>query len=124
MLESEPLQGVGELDVDAEIIGIQLELIALEEPAILVHIHEKVGDLAVDRQFPMSVFRRLGGKFDAIASIGQFALALGHRFPPKLNDYALYCMIHNSSRGGDYKISVNRRKPIDLCGIIMHNQFS
>jgi hypothetical protein len=33
MLEAQPLQRVGQLDVDAEVVGIELELIALEQPA-------------------------------------------------------------------------------------------
>ena len=41
MLEAHPLHDVGELDIDAEIVGIELELIALEQAAVLVDIHEQ-----------------------------------------------------------------------------------
>ena len=40
MFEAHALHDVGELDVDAEIVGIELELIALEQPAVLVDVHE------------------------------------------------------------------------------------
>ena len=41
MLEAQPLDGVGELDVDAEVVGIELELVALEQRALLVDVHEQ-----------------------------------------------------------------------------------
>ena len=39
MLEAQPLHRVGQFDVDAEIVGIEFELIALEQPGILVDVH-------------------------------------------------------------------------------------
>ena len=51
MLEAQPLHGVGELDVDAEIVGIELELVALEQAAILVDVHGQRRDVAVDASF-------------------------------------------------------------------------
>ena len=40
MLEAQPLDGVGELDVDAEVVGIELELVAFEQRALLVDVHQ------------------------------------------------------------------------------------
>ena len=60
MLEAQPLHGVGQLDVDAEIVGIQLELIALEQAGILVDVHGQRRDIALDRQLPVPVARRIG----------------------------------------------------------------
>ena len=48
MLEAQPLHRVVEFDIDAEIVGIELELIALEQPAGLIDVHGQIGDLAVD----------------------------------------------------------------------------
>ena len=58
MLEAQPLQRVGELDIDAEVVGIELQLVAFEQAAVLVDVHGQGGDVAVDRQFPVPVARR------------------------------------------------------------------
>ena len=39
MLEAQALDGVGKLDIDAEVIGVELEFVALEQRALLVDIH-------------------------------------------------------------------------------------
>jgi len=70
MLEAQALQDVGELDVNAEIVGIELELIALEQRRILVDVHEQRGDVAVDRQLPMPIARRFGGEIDPPVTVG------------------------------------------------------
>ena len=64
MLEAQPLDGVGEFDVDAEIVGVELELVALEQPALLVDVHQERRDVAVDREPPMAVARRIGLEID------------------------------------------------------------
>ena len=64
MFEAQPLHRVGEFDVDAEVIGIQLELVALEQPAILVDIHGQGRDLAIDGDLPVLVALWLGLKVD------------------------------------------------------------
>ena len=48
MLEAQALHGVGQLDVDAEIVGIELQLVAGTQPRILVHVHGEVGDAALE----------------------------------------------------------------------------
>ena len=60
VLEAQPLDGVSELDVDAEVVGVQLEVVALEQRALLVHVEEERGHVAVDVELPMAVARRLG----------------------------------------------------------------
>ena len=42
MLEAQPLHRVRKLDIDAEIVGIELELVALEQAAVLVDVHGQV----------------------------------------------------------------------------------
>ncbi len=64
MLEAQPLHGIRQFDVDAEIVGIQLELIALEQAAILVDVHGERGDVALDVELPVPVARRIGLKID------------------------------------------------------------
>ena len=81
VLETQPLNRVRQLDVDAEIVRIELELVALEQGALLVHIHQQGRDLAVDGEFPMPVLRRIGLEIDAALAVVQFAFCLGHGCP-------------------------------------------
>ena len=78
MLEAQPLHRVGEFDVDAKIVGIQLELIALEQPAILVDIHRQRRDIAVDIELPMPIARRIGLKIDVFGTAREDAIFTGH----------------------------------------------
>ena len=56
MLEAQALQGVGELDVDAEIVRIQLELVVVRPQAgVFAHVHRERRDVAVDGQLPVLV---------------------------------------------------------------------
>ena len=81
MLEAQPLHRVGEFDIDAEIVGIQLELIALEQPAILIDIHRQGRDVAVDIELPMPVARRIGLKIDVFGAASEDAIFTGHGPP-------------------------------------------
>ena len=71
VLEAQPLDGVSELDVDAEVVGVELEVVALEQRALLVHVEEKRGHVAVDVELPMAVARRLGLEIDSGMAVGQ-----------------------------------------------------
>src|ERR1700687_1991003 len=55
MLEAQTLQGVGELDVDAQIVGVELELIARLQAAILVDVERERRDRDFDLQPPGGV---------------------------------------------------------------------
>ena len=66
MLEAHPLHYVGEFDIDAEIVGIELQAVALEEAALLGDIHVKRCCVAVIRDAPMAVARRVRLKVDAL----------------------------------------------------------
>ena len=81
MLEAQPLHRVGQLDIDAEIVGIQLELIAFEQPAILVDIHGQRRDIAVDGELPVPVARRIGLKIDVARATCEDAIFTGHGPP-------------------------------------------
>src|SRR5262249_29085272 len=64
MLEAQPLNGVIELDVHAEIVRVELQLVAGPEPAILLHVHGQRGDRAIDGEPPVLVAGRLGPEVD------------------------------------------------------------
>ena len=55
MLEAEALDGVGELDVDAEIVRVELQLVVRREAGVLAHVHRQRGDGAVEGQLPVLV---------------------------------------------------------------------
>ena len=60
MLEADALQGVGEFDVDAEIIGVQLQLVAGPDAAVFVDVEHQGGDGAVEFDLPVRVARGVG----------------------------------------------------------------
>jgi len=44
MLETQPLRRVVQLDVHAEVVGVHLELVARDQPAVLGDVQPEVGD--------------------------------------------------------------------------------
>ena len=64
MLEAEPLDGIRELDIDAEIVGVELQRIVAGDAAILVHVERERGDVAVDGEAPVAVLVRMGPEVD------------------------------------------------------------
>ena len=55
MLEAQALGGVVELDVDAQVVAVHLQLVAGHDPAGLVDVEPQVGDLTLDVELPMAV---------------------------------------------------------------------
>ena len=53
MLKSNSLQRVVQFDIDAKIIGIQLQLVARLQPAVFVNIHGQRRDAVIDIQSPV-----------------------------------------------------------------------
>ena len=74
MLEAQPLDGVGKFDVDAEVVGIELEVVAFEQRPLLVDVQKERGDIAVDLELPMAVARRLGLEVNPRLAVGQRTL--------------------------------------------------
>ena len=64
MLEAQALHGVVKLDVDAEVVGVELQLVAVEQAAGGIDVHDQVRDRAVIAQTPMAVARRVGLEVD------------------------------------------------------------
>ncbi len=60
MLEADALDRVGELDVDAEIVGIELEAIVGREPGIFLYVHRQRRDRPVEGELPVFVAFRGG----------------------------------------------------------------
>ena len=64
MLEAQPLDGVGELDIDAEIVGVEFQRIVAGDGAALVDIERERGDGPVDAEPPVAVVVRVGAEVD------------------------------------------------------------
>ena len=60
VLEAQPLHGVVQLDVDTEVVGVHLQLVAGHQPAVLVDAEGQRGDLPVDLDRPVPVAVRRG----------------------------------------------------------------
>ena len=86
MFKAQPLHRVREFNIDAEIVGVQLELVAFEQPAILVDIHGQRCDVAIDCELPMPVARRIGLEIDVAGTARKDAVFPGHRPSPSVCD--------------------------------------
>ena len=60
VLEPQPLHGVGELDVHAEVVAVELERVALHQPAGLVDVEHQRRERRLDLQAPVPVGRGVG----------------------------------------------------------------
>ena len=55
MLEAEALNRVGEFDVDAKVVGIELEPVVRRQPRVFLDVHRQGRNRAVERELPMAV---------------------------------------------------------------------
>jgi hypothetical protein len=53
VLEAEPLDGIGELDVDAEVVGVELEHVPRPQRPILLHVEDERRHRALDGELPV-----------------------------------------------------------------------
>ena len=60
VLEADALQRVVQLDVDAQVVAVELELVAGAEAAVFVDVHRQRGDRAVEAELPVPVLRGVG----------------------------------------------------------------
>ena len=103
MLEAQPLHRVVEFDVDAEIVGIELELV-VAEAASLIDIHDQIGDVAVALDSPMAITGGIGLKIDCVRRhIRAPGTLRSHIARLPLRDagstlYALFCIIYHAGR--------------------------
>jgi len=59
VLEPEPLHRVVQLDVHAEVVGVELQLVAVPQPRVLVDVHGERGHRALAAKPPVPVAARL-----------------------------------------------------------------
>jgi hypothetical protein len=82
MLEAQALHRVRQLDVDAEIVGVEFQLVAGLEASLLVHVHGEIGDTRFGTELPVPVAVRRGAEVDR----GGF----GHGVPYSRNSVLKY----------------------------------
>jgi hypothetical protein len=86
------LNRIGELDVDAEVVRVQLQAIVGPQPRVLAHVHRERGDRTVERQLPVLVLGRAGLERDRLGG------GLLHRLHLEASYYSLkrsfkFCVI-------------------------------
>ena len=59
MLEAEPLDRVGEFDVDTEVVGVGLKDVALAHRPVFLDVHEEARHRRLNDQFPVNVPGRM-----------------------------------------------------------------
>ena len=64
VFEPDPLQRVVKLDIDSEVVGIKLQLIARHQGRFFVHVQREPRDASVKCQIPVMVFVRAGPEVD------------------------------------------------------------
>ncbi len=64
MLESESPDGVGELDVDGEVVRVELELVFVTEASGGIDVHIQIRDTAIESETPVLVSIGMGLKID------------------------------------------------------------
>ena len=90
MLEAQPLHRVVEFDIDAEVVGVELEFVAVEQPAGLIDVHDQIGDVAVALDAPVAVARRLGLEIDGLHDQTGAGLEAVRRPSPFMHYFAYY----------------------------------
>src|SRR5690606_9690196 len=77
VLETQALDNVVEFNVHAQVIGVHLQLIAVEQAGVFIHRHGHMGDGAVGGQSPVPVLVGGGPEVDHFAAS---SVVVGARF--------------------------------------------
>src|SRR6188508_2214192 len=94
MLEAQALQCIRKFDIDAEVVRIELQLVAFEQAAVLVHVHGKRRHVTIDGQFPVLVARWLGLKTYTSQAVSQLSSVLGHPWIPVFGGFVTCTIVH------------------------------
>ncbi|MCY1186495.1 hypothetical protein D9M73_273730 [compost metagenome] len=65
MLEADAVERVVQLDVHAQVVAVELELVARSQAGVLVDVHRERGDRALELQLQVLVLGRVGLVVDA-----------------------------------------------------------
>jgi hypothetical protein len=64
VLEAEALHQIGQLDVDRQVVGVELELVVGPQAAVGIDLQGHGRDTAVDVHAPVPVATGIGGEID------------------------------------------------------------
>ncbi len=64
MLEADPLHGVVQLDIDAQVVRVELEFVAVAHAAVLGHVENERRHRSFEAKLPVSISGRLGSVID------------------------------------------------------------
>src|SRR5262245_8969591 len=83
VLETSPLHGIIELNIDTESIGIELQLIPRHQRRVFLDVHSQRGDPPLDAQLPVLVASWMRGEIDVGFPLGHQATSwrARHRHP-------------------------------------------
>src|SRR6266850_4685011 len=73
MLEADAVERVAKLDIDAQVIGIELQPVAGKEPALFRDIQGQGGDRAVASEAPVAIARRISVEGDHMRFTADFS---------------------------------------------------
>lgn len=59
MFETQALYGVVKLDIDSQVVGVQFQLVAGNQPTVFADVHGEGGDPPVNRKLPVFVVVRV-----------------------------------------------------------------
>jgi hypothetical protein len=66
VLEADPVQRIGELDVDAEVVAVELELVAGADAGVFGDVERQARQRPFDAELPVPVVRRIGAVVDTV----------------------------------------------------------
>src|SRR5687768_9034199 len=85
MLEADAVQRVGELDVDAEVVAVELELVAGVERLVLGDVEREGRDRAVEGELPVVVAVGLGVEGDHWVTLERSSARLARALFPEVS---------------------------------------
>ena len=68
VLEAQPPDGIGKLDVHAQVVGVELEGVAGPQRFVLLHVPDQPGRLSVHLETPVAVVVRVGIEVDGVVA--------------------------------------------------------
>ncbi|MDT4853386.1 hypothetical protein FQZ97_876510 [compost metagenome] len=67
VLEADAVQGVVQLDVHAQVVAVELELVARADATVFIDVDRQRGDRAIEGEFPVAVFAGGGAVIDHLS---------------------------------------------------------
>ena len=92
VLEADAADGVVELDVHAQVVAVELELVAGAQTSVFIKVGLECGHWAVEAQFPVLVLGRVGLVIDTTGMVHDMVSWLDNEFVLRYALNELYCL--------------------------------